>query len=320
MTSIAFKQANIFATIPDGTVYGKTYPANDKIVYSPNRKYTLTFQKDGNLVIYNAVGSATWSSGTWGNTSAVLVLQPDGNLVIYKDNTFATALWSSVTFGIKNVDMFLTIDDNGIAVLYNKDSTYKPIWTSNGLKNYTNPYSSVSIDSASSSSDASSDAKKTIIPGLSNTIFWVIIGIIIALFVGGSGYTAYKNRVAIKATADRMKAAAQARMVAMRSKQVAPAPAITAPINLPINQTSVQTVGPMNMPVNPMGMNQMNMPANQMGMNPMGMNPMGMNPMGMNPMGMNPMGMNPGMNQMGMNQMGMNQMGMNQMGQQQPWR
>ena len=73
MTSIAFKQANIFATIPDGTVYGKTYPANDKIVYSPNRKYTLTFQKDGNLVIYNAAGSATWSSGTWGNTSAVLV-------------------------------------------------------------------------------------------------------------------------------------------------------------------------------------------------------------------------------------------------------
>ena len=273
MTSIKFKPDNIFKTVLDNTNQGKAYVGDNKKLYSPNGKYYLTFQTDGNLVIYTDKGSATWSSGTFGNPSAVLVLQKDGNLVIYKDNSFNSAIWSSQTFGRTNSGMFLTIDDNGIAVLYNEAPNYKPIWTSNGLSNYSNPYSSVSIESS-------------IIPGVSNTIFWIIIGIIIALFVGGSSYIAYKNRVAIKATTDRMKAAAQARMIAMRSKQVAPTPttATTAPINLPINPTSVQTVTPMmnmgNQMSMPMMNNQMSIPMmnNQMG-NQMGM-PMMNNQMG----------------------------------------
>ena len=290
MTSIKFKPDNIFATVSDNTNQGKVYIGSDKKLYSPNGKYYLIFQSDGNLVIYTDKNSATWSSGTYGNSSAVLVLQKDGNLVIYKDKTFNSAIWSSQTFGRTNSGMFLTIDDNGIAVLYNEAPNYKPIWTSNGLSNYSNPYSSVSI-------------KSSIIPGVSNTIFWIIIGIIIALFVGGSSYIAYKNRVAIKATTDRMKAAAQARMIAMRSKQVAPAPALapatTALMNLPINPTNVQ-----------MGMPMMN---NQMSTPMMG-NQMG-TPMMNNQMGMPMMG-----NQMMGNQMMGNQMGNQMMNYGQSWR
>ena len=282
MASIKFKPDNIFATVSDSTNQGKAYIGSDKKLHSPNGKYYLIFQTDGNLVIYTDKNSATWSSGTSGNSSAVLVLQKDGNLVIYKDKTFNSAIWSSQTFGRTNSGMFLTVDDNGIAVLYNEAPNYKPIWTSNGLSNYSNPYSSVSIESS-------------IIPGVSNTIFWIIIGIIIALFVGGSSYIAYKNRIAIKATTDRMKAAVQARMIAMRSKQVAPAPATTALMNLPINPTNVQTVIPVNQSTNQMGMPMMN---NQMGM----------------PMMNNQMG-----NQMGMPMMN-NQMGMPMMNNGQPWR
>ena len=39
-------------------------------------------QLDGNLVVYDANGSARWSSGTGGNRNASLVVEDDGNLVI----------------------------------------------------------------------------------------------------------------------------------------------------------------------------------------------------------------------------------------------
>lgn len=54
----------------------------------------MSFQADGNLVIYNA-SAAVWSTGTDGHPGAELKLQNDGNLVIY----LATGpmLWNTVT-------------------------------------------------------------------------------------------------------------------------------------------------------------------------------------------------------------------------------
>lgn len=52
-----------------------------------------TFQPDGNLVVYNSMGRAIWSTGTSGLSNATLKLQLDGNLVLYRDNgsaAFAT--------------------------------------------------------------------------------------------------------------------------------------------------------------------------------------------------------------------------------------
>lgn len=65
--------------------------------YSLNREYRLTFQPDGNFVLYNKNGKAVWSSGTSKNTDAYLMMQDDGNLVIYKEN--GKAIWSSGTSG-----------------------------------------------------------------------------------------------------------------------------------------------------------------------------------------------------------------------------
>jgi hypothetical protein len=54
---------------------------------------TLALQgSDGNLVI-RCNGTATWASGTSGNTGDVMFFQPDGNLVIY--NSYGKSLWAS---------------------------------------------------------------------------------------------------------------------------------------------------------------------------------------------------------------------------------
>jgi hypothetical protein len=54
-------------------------------------------QNDGNLVVYDTTGKATWNSGTSlvGTSPFVLSMQNDGNLVIYDTNGVAT--WNTGT-------------------------------------------------------------------------------------------------------------------------------------------------------------------------------------------------------------------------------
>ncbi len=58
---------------------------------------TAKFQADGNLVLYTPGGSSIWQSGTGGNWAAKLFVQDDGNLVIYRGD--GVAIWSSNTGG-----------------------------------------------------------------------------------------------------------------------------------------------------------------------------------------------------------------------------
>ena len=67
--------------------------------------YTMRFQVDGNLVIYNASGGPTWSTNTWGvcngpDNQKWLAFQDDGNLVLYcRTSTGVTQkLYSSNTW------------------------------------------------------------------------------------------------------------------------------------------------------------------------------------------------------------------------------
>lgn len=59
-----------------------------------NRAYALTFQTDGNLVMYNGV-DPVWSTNT-GGRGCSLRGQTDGNLVIYGCHN--EALWNSRVF------------------------------------------------------------------------------------------------------------------------------------------------------------------------------------------------------------------------------
>jgi hypothetical protein len=52
-------------------------------------------QTDGNLVVYDASGTAAWASNTAGNSGSWLNVQDDGNVVIYRTN--GTAAWDTNT-------------------------------------------------------------------------------------------------------------------------------------------------------------------------------------------------------------------------------
>ena len=63
-------------------------------IYSPNGDYHLTFQSDGNLVLYDKNKRAIFNTGTQGK-GTTCSLQEDGNLVVY--DGVNRALWYSQT-------------------------------------------------------------------------------------------------------------------------------------------------------------------------------------------------------------------------------
>jgi len=93
-----------------------------KYVRSPNEKYGLLQQTDGNLVFYQGK-KALWSSVTAGHPGASTAMQPDGNLVVYgKDKK---ALWQSDT--ARHPGAALAVQDDGNLVIYGKDK--KALWS-----------------------------------------------------------------------------------------------------------------------------------------------------------------------------------------------
>ncbi len=112
--------------------------SGDKLM-SPNGKYLLLMQEDGNLVIYNLVSNsnektAIWSTRTNGQTSASLSVKAfmteDGNFVLsqYNKTNYTTkTIWSTQTNG--NPEAYLTMQDDGNLVVYNK--TGRALWASN---------------------------------------------------------------------------------------------------------------------------------------------------------------------------------------------
>lgn len=65
-------------------------------------------QSDGNLVLYQPDWTAIWSTGTYGqdcgSDQCFVTFQNDGNLVVYNGST---PLWSSGTFGNAGAELVL---------------------------------------------------------------------------------------------------------------------------------------------------------------------------------------------------------------------
>jgi hypothetical protein len=59
---------------------------NTTVLVSPNQQYRLSYQGDGNLVVYDKSNKPLWNSQTNGRTPNKLVFQGDGNLVLYGAN------------------------------------------------------------------------------------------------------------------------------------------------------------------------------------------------------------------------------------------
>ena len=96
---------------PRNTLYpGQQLNPGDQLT-SPNGRYSLVMQADGNLVEYDA-GQAVWASGTH-DPGSVLQAQADGNLVIYGPGH--VALWAT---GTNQPGSVLVIQDDRNIVLY----------------------------------------------------------------------------------------------------------------------------------------------------------------------------------------------------------
>lgn len=86
----------------------------------------LSFQKDGNLVVYNGASrEALWASGTNAKGAVRLFMQGDGNLVIYAKGD--RPLWASNTSGNPGARAIFQTDGN--FVIYSAGGS--PIWASN---------------------------------------------------------------------------------------------------------------------------------------------------------------------------------------------
>lgn len=92
---------------------------------SPNGRFTLTMQPDGNLVLYGSDDEWLWHTNTFRQPVTKLSVQGDGNLVLY---TAAGYAWASGTHGTPSSGGRFQVQDDGNVVLYT--SALRPVWNS----------------------------------------------------------------------------------------------------------------------------------------------------------------------------------------------
>jgi len=110
---------------------------NDEKICSPNEKFRLVMQNDGNLVLYEGRqgGNVMWSSGTNGKgPQCRFDVQRDGNLVIYQYGN--QSIWSSgsnnkIMVGRQDGPLpMLRLQNDGNLVMYD----WEFVWASNTMR------------------------------------------------------------------------------------------------------------------------------------------------------------------------------------------
>jgi hypothetical protein len=112
---------------------GQSLRSGEKLT-SPNGRFTLWMQGDGNLVLYDGpltVGNARWATSTWTLPPAARPthadMQNDGHLVLYNDAM--QPAWGSGIWGAQYAGAKLVLQDDGNLVIYLPNGT--PLWASN---------------------------------------------------------------------------------------------------------------------------------------------------------------------------------------------
>lgn len=104
---------------------------------SPNGRFHLLMQSDGNFVLYDgapAINSAYWATNTWQMEPATrpthAVMQSDGHLVLYNDA--GAPAWGSGVWGPDFDAPRLDLQDDGNLVVYANGN--QPIWASQTVR------------------------------------------------------------------------------------------------------------------------------------------------------------------------------------------
>ncbi len=119
---VAFMLFGFVATAQPSKVDKPTeWKPNTTVLVSPNQQYKLSYQSDGDLVVYDKSNKPIWSTKTAGKTPNKLVFQADGNLVLYGASN--TLLWTSksTSKGVKS----LRLSDQGRLSVWDEK---KVIW------------------------------------------------------------------------------------------------------------------------------------------------------------------------------------------------
>ncbi|MGO9583351.1 MAG: L,D-transpeptidase family protein [Acidimicrobiales bacterium] len=124
-TSHAAPSARVARSIVYSAMAAGTELHDGQSLVSPNNKFMLEMQRDGNLVLFGD-GLVLWDSGTIGDAPDFVAMQSDGNFVIYQGQR---ALWSSGSNQSDFGDYVLTVQDDGNVVIYSP--THQPIWDTN---------------------------------------------------------------------------------------------------------------------------------------------------------------------------------------------
>ncbi len=91
---------------------------------SPDKRYTLLLQSDGNLVLYGPGYHVLWQSGTSGQSVSRALMQTDGNFVLYRANN--TSVWQT---GTSNSSANrIVVQNDGNLVVYRPNDTW--VWQS----------------------------------------------------------------------------------------------------------------------------------------------------------------------------------------------
>lgn len=109
------------STTPNYLAPNQGLSINSSIV-SPNGKYRLIMQADGNMVLYSP-NRPIWWTGTQNTGATLFVIQSDGNMVIYTPTRYVWASWTQ-NRGAKT----LFLQDDGNLVMY--DTNFRPVWNS----------------------------------------------------------------------------------------------------------------------------------------------------------------------------------------------
>jgi hypothetical protein len=116
-----------------GTAQADRVAVNEQLnsgerITSPDGRYTLELQSDGNLVEYGPGHVAVWATGTSPGGGTIARLQGDGNLVVIAPGN--RPVWASNTAGTQGATLELQNDAN--LVLYG--TGHIAAWASSGIK------------------------------------------------------------------------------------------------------------------------------------------------------------------------------------------